>query len=163
MSEPARLPLWRNALEQLREDGLAYGKTWTVDFFEHHLRCPRTAKEFAFGMMALKQELEREDGYYLKSEEDGARWSIVAAADHETVASTFDTKVRRYAVRAINLRSATLMNPEANLTAEDRRKMERNLERASLRLVLMSRASSVAAVVAEHSPKLLEKKKPTDE
>lgn len=157
--ETVKLPLWRNALDKIREAGLTYGKTWQSDFFEKELRCDRDSKEFAFAMMAIRQEVERDDGFYIKSEENGARWSIVAAPDHESVAQTFDTKVRRYAVRSINLRSATLMNPEANLTEDERRKMEHNLEKASLRLILMSRAQSVANVVSEHAPSLLEKKK----
>lgn len=156
--ETTTLPLWKNALEEMREAGLDYGQTWTADFFEKHFREKKDTQKFAFEMMALRQELEKDDGFYLKSEESNARWSIVDAPSHEDVAARFDGKVRRFAVRSINLRSATLMNPKAVLTDDERRKMEGNLEKASLRLVLMSRAHSIAEVVKEHEPKLLEKK-----
>lgn len=156
-TETTKLPLWRNCLENMREEGLNYGSTWTKEYFEEALRAKVGDSDFAFAMMALRQELEEQDGLYLKSEENYARFSVVAAPDHETVASKFDSKVRRYAVRSINLRSATLLNPKAELTEEERKKMEQNLERASVRLVLMSRAASVAKIVAEHAPKLLQK------
>lgn len=141
----------------MREAGLEYGQTWPKQFFEEAFRTLVGEPEFAFAMMALRSELEETDGLYLKSEESNSRFSIVAAPDHESVAAKFDTKVRRYAVRSINIRSATLLNPKAELTEEDRKKMEHNLEKASLRLVLMSRAASVQKIVQEHAPKLLQK------
>lgn len=159
MNDTTTLPLWKNALDAMREEGLDYGKTWTADYFEKYLREDRHSQAFAFEMMALRHELEKDEGLYLKSEESGARWSIVEAAAHEDVAARFDGKVRRYAVRSINLRSATLMNPKAKLTQDERAKMEGNLERASLRLVLMSRSHSIAEVVKAHEPKLLEKRR----
>lgn len=158
MNETTTLPLWKNALAEMRENGLTYGNTWEASFFEKHFRQQRTAKEFAFEMMALRSEIEREDGYYLKSSEDGALWHVVKAAECEAVASNFDRKMRRYAVRSINLRSATLLNPAAELTPAERQQMEASLERASIRLVLIARSQSVADVVSKHAPKLLERK-----
>lgn len=158
-NETVKLPLWKNCLDNMREEQFSYGKTWEAEYFEKALRQPRASKQFAFEMLSLKQEIEREDGMYLKSEENGARYSIIAANAHEDVAARFDRKVRSFAVRSINLRSATLLNPDAKLTDDERRRMEHNLERASLRLVLLSRSESAAKVLREHAPAILDKKK----
>ncbi len=155
---PARLPLWRHALDRMRAGGYSYGSHWKTEFFEQIFRCQRESNQFRFEMMALKQAIEEEDGYYLRSSENGDLWNIPLAFGHEETARSFDQKLRRYAVRSINLRSATLMNPKAELTDSERRKMEHNLEKASVRLLLISRQQSVVNSLKDHSPKLLAKK-----
>ena len=152
------LPLWRSLAKQMIEDGITYGQTWPVEFFESGLRVKRDANEFKFAMMSLRAYIETEEGVYIQSSENGAVWTVPAARSHEDVASRMDNKVRRYSVRSINIRSATLASEKAELTPEERRKMEVNLEHASMRLILMSRAKSFANLAKQHAPKLLEKK-----
>ena len=157
MNELIKLPIWKHCLEIMRGAGMTYGNRWRVEFFEEHLRCKRDSAQFAFEMLALKQAIEEEDGYYLQQIENGAAWSIPAAAEHEDVARGFEQKMRRYAVRSIGIRAATLENPAAELTDGERRKMEANLEKASVRLLLISRQKQVQKVVLGKSPKLLKK------
>lgn len=152
-----KLPLWKSCLEKMREAGLAYEMSWPAEFFEKELRCVRGSNEFAFAMLDLRASMEEEDGYYLRSEKNGELWSIPKAFDHESVAHGFDSKLRRYCVRAINLRSATLMNPKAQLTDGERKKMESGLEKSQVRLALLARSQSVAKLLAKKSPKLLKK------
>jgi hypothetical protein len=153
--KPLRLPLWKSLAEEMVDKGIQYGQTWPVSFFEAGLKQDRNSNEFVFGMLSLRSWLEVEHGYYLRSHENGELWSVPHAAEHETVARTFDHKVRRYAVRSINLRSATLTNPDAKLTDEERERMEESLERASVRLVLISRTVSIARVLKKHAPGML--------
>lgn len=155
MSEVLKLPLWKNCLEKMRAQGFGYGSSWPVDFFEGELRRKRDEQQFAFEMMALKQALEEEDGYYLESSESGKLWSIPAAAAHEDVAKSFEHKMRRYSVRSVAIRAATLTNASATLTDAERQKMEANLERASTRLVLLARQQSIVKKLKQQSPKLL--------
>lgn len=157
MSDPKlnRLPLWRSVAEKLITDGLAYGQRITAAELEEGLKEVRTSPAYAFAVMALRQYIEDETGLYLQSIENGNCFVVPSAPGHEQVAAMMDRKVRRYAVRSVNVRSATLMSPAAELTAQQRATMERNLEHASLRLVLMSRAASFADLAGKHHPKLL--------
>jgi hypothetical protein len=155
--EVLRLPLWRACLDEMRETGFTYQSKWPVEFFEERLRVKRDTQEFAFAMVDLRKAIEEEDGYKLKSSENGRVWSIPTGYGHEGVAHTFDNKVRSYMVRSINIRSATLQNPRAALTITERATMEKNLETASKKLVLVSRAVSISRVLEKHQPKLLVK------
>jgi hypothetical protein len=152
-----KLPLWRTCLKEMREAGFSYDSTWPTEYFEKALHCARDEVQFAFEMLSLRKEVEIEDGYYIRSEENGKRWIITSAPGHEDIAAGFDTKLRRYAVRSVNLRSATLMNPKAQLSDVERARMEKNLEKASVRLVLLSRSVSIAKDVMKHNPKLLDR------
>jgi len=157
MSEPVKLPLWKNCLEAMREKGFTYGASWPVNFFESQLRTKADSTQFQFEMLQLKCAMEEEDGYYLRSEENGALWSIPAAADHEDVARSFESKMKRYAVRSVALRNSTLTNPDAVLSDAERTRMEAALERASIRMVLMARQKQICRLVFEKKPKLLQK------
>jgi hypothetical protein len=159
-TETITLPLWKNCLAAMRDDGIDYGKTWQSEYFEQAFRTPRDTQAFVFEMMSLRNTLEKDDGYYLKQLNNGAEYMIQTAVGHEDEASRFDRKVRTYAVRSVNLRSATLMNPKAELSEPERAKMEKGLEIASTRLVLMARQKNITRILTQHAPKLLEKKTP---
>jgi len=150
-----KYPLWKDLAAELARGGLDYGQTWPTRFFEEKLDEKAGTKEFAFAMLSLKMTLEFKHGYYLEQTGNGAQWGIPPANQANEIAAGFDHKVRRYAVRSINLRSATLLNPKAELTADERAKMEKDLEHASVRLILLSRSKSIADVVRKHHPKLL--------
>lgn len=154
-AELVRLPLWKQLIQDMRTDGLDYLKSWPTEFFEKALRSNRNTPQFVFEMLGLRQELEEEDGYYLRSSENGKLYSIPSAADHEEVAVTFEQKLKRYARRSIALRNSTLTNEKAILTDEERRRMQHSLERASIRLALLSRQQSVENSLRQHAPKLL--------
>lgn len=154
-----RLPLWKACLDEMRETGFTYGASWGAEFFETRLRCANDTDEFCFAMINIRCAIEYDDGYSIKSKraENGLVFFIPSAPGHEEVASAFDQKMRRYLVRAINLRSATLINPQAELTEGERAKMTKNLERDGIRLVLIAREKSVMKCLEKHQPKLLEK------
>jgi hypothetical protein len=155
--EAVRLPLWRKVLEQMRADGLEYGKSWPAEFFEKGFRSVRGSSAFAFELMGLRKELEDEDGYYMRSSENGAQFYIVEAEACEEVAQHFETKMKRYARRSLLLRVATLGNEKAKLSEETKAKMDKNAARAGTRLVLLARQDSISEAVRKHAPNLLEK------
>lgn len=137
------LPLWRTCLEEMK-GSLAFDSVWPAEFFEERFRCKRTDHAFEWEMIALRRHLEEEDGYYLRSENDGASHRIPSAAQHEDVSTGFDRKVKRYAKRSVTLRASVLMNPAAQLNDAERRLMESNMERAAHRLLLLSRSQTIA-------------------
>lgn len=151
-------PLWKVVAKGIIRDGINYGQEWDAAWFEESLRCDRNSKDFAFSMMSIRGLIEEEAGVYIRERDNGKKYYVPPAPEHEDIATGFDRKVRRFAVRSVNLRSATLMNPQAQLSDSERSKMERNLEHASMRLVLMARAASVGDFVKKNNPKLLEKR-----
>lgn len=153
--KPQSLPLWKGVLREMIESGLTYGSTYPASYFEKRFKCKRGTGEFIFAMMDLRNALERKHGYYLSSEKDGEMWIVPHGSGHKTVCETFDTKMRRYAARAVHLRAATLDNDKANLTDSERAEMQGDLERASIRLVLISRSTAVHKALKQHAPNLL--------
>ena len=155
-----RLPLWKNVLKNMRDDGLAYGKVWPASYFEAWLMCEHNSREFDFAMLSIKSQIETEDGYYLQSSNDGNLWSIPSAADHETVCERFDRNVKSFAIRAVLLRDSTLANPTAQLTDQERAKMEKRMEIAGNRLALLNKTATITRAIKKRSPKLLDNSKP---
>ena len=164
--EDVSWPLWRAALNTIRKrPDFGYGMTMESRELEELLAADRETTDFAFGMMELRQELEAKDGYYLSSqtitdEESGLRkevWQIPAAVGHEDVCKSFESKMRRYAARSFSLRSRTLSNPAASLSEDDRRRIEKSCEIASVRQVLLRRERKVVSFIKKNAPKLLEK------
>lgn len=149
--------MWKNCLEKMRASGFTYGASWSAKFFESELRMSKDTAQFAFEMMALKEAIEKEDGFYLRSSENGLMYDIPTAFGHEDISTRLERGIRRDAVRVINLRSATLANPDATLSQSERCKMEGNLAKAATRLILISRSSAIEKIIRKSSPKLLEK------
>lgn len=148
-NETIKHPAWKHALEQMRQRGLAYGVAYSSQELADWMRCDPQSHQFIFGMLEIKHRIEIDDGYYMASRESGKSWKIVEAESHEDVAGTFDGKVRRYALRSVNIRNATLMNPAAQLSDSCRSEMQRNLEHAATRLALISRRNPpVKAITA---------------
>ena len=145
--EVIKSPAWKHAFEILKAEGLTYGTSVPAARLSELLREPLDSANFQFSAIQLKQLIEVELGLYFGQAEGGREWRVLTADAHEDQAQTFDKKVRRYAVRSVNLRSATLMNPAADLTPEVRAQMETNLERAATRLVLIARSQSAANVL----------------
>jgi hypothetical protein len=152
-----KLPLWKSTLEEMRAKGYSYESQWPTTFFEERLHQRRDTASFAFEMLALRHAIEEEDNYYLQECESGAFFRIPSASEHGDIARSFDASMRRFAVRSISLRAGTLSNPVAVLTDSERRRMEKELERAAVRLVLISRARGFEHLAQKHSPKLLKK------
>lgn len=153
-----KLPLWKRALEEMIRDGLNYGKSWPVEFYERHFRCNRHERAFGWEMMDLRQCLERDHGYYLRSEENGRLYTIPEAAAHEDVAKSFERRHRRFLRRSFDIRVSTLSNPLAKLEASERNEMNGNMERAAVRLILMDREKSVLDCIKQHAPQILHRK-----
>lgn len=159
-------PLWKAALAKLRSlPNFGYGLTLDLSWFERELSCRRDTSEFAFGLMQIRQLVEYEDGYYIQTQtirddESGTKQEIAqipCAADHEVVARGFESRMRTFAARAVDLRVKTLGNRSAidSMTQEERQRMEKSSEIAATRAVLLRREKSITAFVKKHQPKLL--------
>jgi len=142
----------------MRADGLTYGKTWSVEFFEQELRCAAATPEFQFAMIPIQAAIEWEDGYYLKSSENGRRYSIPQPMGFLDESNRLKHRALRDTRRSYLLLDNTLNNPAAMLAEADRKKMETRRDQASVRMALLTRSRSVEKVVLGAAPKLLAQK-----
>jgi hypothetical protein len=163
----ANWPLWRVALVNLRNrSDFGYGMQVEVSWLEKEMCCRRETSEFAFNMLEMREAIEQEDGFYFGLQtiiepETGVRkefYFIPSAAEHENVCANFERKMRRLAGRAVDLRNKTLSNPDAEMTEQQRQKMEKSCEVAAFRTLLLQRERKALGVIRKHAPKLLEKK-----
>jgi hypothetical protein len=161
----ANWPLWRVALAKLRRrEDFGYGMQVEVAWLEKEMSCRRDSSEFAFSMLEMREAIEHEDGFYfglqtIIESETGLRkefYNIPSAAEHENVCQNFERKMRRLAGRAVELRNKTLANPEADLTQQQRQKMEKSCEVAAFRTLLLRRERKALGVLRKHAPSLLE-------
>lgn len=153
-NEIVRLPLWRNALEEMHRDGLQYGKTWKAAFFETHLRCNREDMKFGLAISEIRRELEK-DGYYLSGRgQKGNQYVILPPESNSDVMLCYQSAATDALKRGVILGTATRLD---TLGESDRRKHEATLERMAIKASLMNRSRQVAKIVMEKNPKLLEK------
>ena len=139
MNPTIQYPAWQHVLNTIREKKATYGFSIETDTLSSLMRCDATSTEFVFGMLQVKRALERDEGFYLAQCDNGGRYRILAADEHEDQAQRFDSKVQSYACRAVSLRSLTLQNAGGALSECARARMERNLETAANRMALLAR------------------------
>lgn len=150
-----KYPLWLEAHKRMRDEGMTYESQWPVEWFEAILKCPRDSQEFVFSIMALRDAIEDEDGYYLRQMESGTLFKIPDAEMHGEICKGFERRLRSFAARAVILRNRTLANPKAVLSDVARKRIEKEAEIAAMRRILLHREKSVIKCVREHKPKLL--------
>lgn len=133
-----RLPLWRNCLEKMIQEGLYYGKPYSKEWFEEELKCPFNGMEFSFAITQIRQELE-EKGFYLSGRgQKGTGFVIVPAAANADVMKSYQKAAAQALQRALVLGSNT---DTTQLTDMEKRKHEAVLERVAIKTALLQRAS----------------------
>jgi hypothetical protein len=107
MPEIRRLPLWRNLLEKITEEGLNYGNSYDAGRFEKELSCSRNSRSFGIAVHKIRVELENK-GYYLQGHaiKDGSL-VIVAPEKNSHIAKLTESKIRRHRGRSVRLLTAT--------------------------------------------------------
>ena len=156
MSELKKYPLWKNCLEKMKEAGMTFGSFWPVAFFEEELQVKATTQEFQFGMLALRDNIKHGDGgFFLTSEQNGQIFQIKEAEEMIDHALGYDSHAKAVMRYAVECRMKVLKNPAAVLKAESRTKLESDLEKASLRLLLVERHKTFAKIIRDKNPKLL--------
>lgn len=156
-SKPRKLPLWKTLFNEMKEaDEISFGKKWPLAFFENGFKVKKgESSQFAYDMMDFRQAVELHYGYYIRSTDNGQFYEVLEAEQHEDICKSFDGRMRRLAVRSINVRSAILMDPKAILSPEKRAEMEASLERAQRRLVLMARQQTITKYLNANAPELM--------
>lgn len=134
--DPLRLPLWRDCYEKMLKEGVDYGQTYSVEYFEDRLKEKRDTMSFGLSVSKVRMALLTH-GFFLSGRgQKGEQFVIVDAAANTSVMENFQAQ----AVRA--LRNGVILGTNTRidvLTEEERRKHEATLERLAVRSALISR------------------------
>ena len=136
-SRPIKLPLWKRALEVMREQGIVMGKIWKTEFFEETLKEERTEPRFARAMISIKASIEMEEGLYLQQGQNGSVWFIPHEEGQFLACDRRTSKSIRAMANSTHLRYALLANPDVKLDSEERKRQEIKAETDATRLMLM--------------------------
>lgn len=153
-TELVRLPLWKNALEEMRKQGITHGQTWEAEFFEKELRCERDEMKFGLGISEIRRELEK-DGYYLSGRgQKGNQFVVLPPESNADIMAGYQRAALDALKRGVVLGTNTRLD---TLSESDRRRHEGMLERMAMRAVLMQRSGQVTKFLREQKPSILEK------
>lgn len=134
-----KLPEWKSCLEQMRSDGLEYGRVFTAEFLELHLGMKRDEMRFSLAISEIRRHLEKEGMFLNGQGQKGESFTIVPPEENAKVGT-------RYAYAATDaLRRAHVLletTPLETLTAEQRRKHEQVSGRIAIKVALMSRSAT---------------------
>jgi hypothetical protein len=132
--EVVRLPLWKNALDKMRETGIGYGVVFDAKFFEEELRSKRDEMNFGLGMSAIRRELEK-DGYYITGRgQKGNQFVIVPPESNANVMGSYARQALDALSRGFILGTNTRLD---TLEKRDRDRHESLLAKMATRLALM--------------------------
>lgn len=154
MNTVRRLPLWQNCLDRMKEDGLEYGRQWSINFFEIELSASRDTLDFNMGILEITKELEKL-GYALsRAGTQGKSYSILQASANENVIHRKTRSAFRKLERAHTLGKATNRD---KLTQPERTRLDTVTERTALKLMFLRNTSKIARVLKKKAPELLGK------
>lgn len=154
-TETVRLPIWKNALDEMRKLGIAYGQSYTAEFLEKHLRCARDDMKFGLSVSEIRRELEK-DGFYLSGRgQNGAQFVILQPESNSDVMLGYQRAAIDALKRGVVLGTSTRLD---TLSDSDRRRHEGLLEKMAMKAVLMQRAGKIADALNSTHPDLLKNK-----
>lgn len=153
-NELIRLPLWKNALEEMQKTGITHGQTWDAEFFEKQLRCTRDEMKFGLAISEIRRELEK-DGFYLSGRgQKGNQFVVLPPECNMEVMAAYQRSAIDALKRGVILGTNTRLDM---LSDADRAKHQRVLERMATKAVLMQRSTAIIKAINETNPKLLER------
>lgn len=145
-TEALRLPLWKNCYERMIADGCDYGSTYPASFFERELKAERDSMRFNLDISEIREALEAH-GFYLSGRgHRGEEWVILPPQTNADTLNSYQRNAVKLLKRGVILGTNTRLDL---LTAEQRRRHERTLEKIATRAALMGRKLPVATTRSE--------------
>lgn len=143
-----RLPLWKNALEDMRETGLHHGQVFEAEYFEKQLKCERHEMKFGLAISEIRRELEK-DGYYLSGRgQKGNQFVILPPESNADVMAQYQRAAVDALRRGVILGTNTRLD---SLTDSDRKRHESMLERIATKAVLIQRSAHFGKMLKNKS------------
>jgi hypothetical protein len=152
-----KLPLWKTVVYEEIKDTLTFGTEWKFEWLEEKLEEKRDSQEFMFDMMELCGHVLEETGKYVERDSSAGCYRVRNEEGQEAKAKSLDAMPRRALLKSINIRSSLLADPVAQLSEQQRADIDKGLETATKKLLMISRSASISDLVAKHKPKLLKK------
>lgn len=138
----------------MRESGVHHGSVFTSDFFEKELKTTRDDMKFGLSISEIRRELEK-DGFYLSGRgQKGDQFVILPPEANAEVMLGYQRAAVDALARGVILGTNTRLDM---LSDSDRRRHESLLQKIATKAVLMNRSRSIAKVLKEQSPNLLER------
>ena len=134
--EVVKLPEWKSCYQDILNEGIDYGKTFTAEYFEEKLRCRRDSMQFGLDVSNVRTALLAH-GFYLSGRGGkGEHFVVLEAAANSKVMENYQHAA------AIALRKGVILGTNTRidiLTDDERRKHESMLEKLAVRAALFSR------------------------
>jgi len=148
-----KLPLWQNAVDEMIETGIDYGKVYPAEFFEKHLKCDRNTMSFGLGVSHIRRSLE-DLGYYLTGRgQKGDQFVIVENTSNQGVGNCYMRRARDCFDRAFTL----LVNTkQEGMTVEEKRRHDATAEKVAIRRALLNIKLKEARRIVKPPQKALE-------
>lgn len=135
-----RLPLWRDLLDRMIQDGLTINKSYPLSFFVDGMSAPENSAALAFGIYEIRKALRRAPhGFVLTSRgRNGQEFVLLHPREN------FREMNRLQNVALSALREGVILGtstPIDTLTNDERRRHEGVLEKIAMRSALMGRGN----------------------
>lgn len=129
------LPLWKAVAAQLLEEGITYGCKVSNESLSKMLREPIDSMGFKTGCWMITQELEKHGLHWTTRGQNDTGFIVEPAARNADVMLSFQSQAKRLVSRAVGLGGTT---DKSLLTAEEKLRHEKVLEKAAMRYCLIS-------------------------
>lgn len=131
--------LWKRLLDELIEQGITFGKQYSLAYLEQRLLCKADTMQFGIYISHINDDLKT-DGLYLSSRgQDGAGYIVLNEEDAEALACARVSRSFNEMKRAMVLFGGLARNPDANISEQTKDRLLKNEEKAATRLALMRR------------------------
>lgn len=139
MNEARKYPLWREFVES---ESIDFGSSWSVETLAKKLECDPTSVEFQFAIDSIRRAIRRHGMYLSSAGSNGLIYRVVEAHQNADVMQRMQRRAIRSMRASVELGANT---PRELLDAEQQRRHEAILERASTRLALINRSGKLIA------------------
>jgi len=125
-------------VEKMRP-GITFGAEWPTEFFEESLGLQRDVAAFGMAMSEVNALIER-DGFHITSRgKHGNSYFVESVERAPGIIDAMSRKAKRLLVRSAVFAHASLSKHGEVMTESQRRRVTKQMERQSLRAVLVDR------------------------
>lgn len=152
VSDLLRLPLWKTCVESMLAEGVAFGKTYTAEYFEERLKCKRDEMKFGLMVSQIRRALES-SGFYLSGRGlKGDSFIILEPNRNQEVMGSYAAAALDALKRGVILGTNTRVDL---LTEEERRRHESMLEKLAARMMFCKKTKTILKVLEKDGDSLL--------
>jgi hypothetical protein len=151
MNETRKLPLWRNVVLILEEQGVTYTTIIKTEWLEDQLACSRndTKGHFGFAIAKIRKALEHHGLYLTCRGQQGKQYIFVPASENYTKLQKYQRAANDALKRGVILGTNTQTDV---LAPKERELHEKWCANLAMRRALMERPASILKLIQEKQP-----------